>query len=110
MTELFPDEDYRFHFRFERGRLADFFRPSAAHDQILAERRRWLKASPQTYAALLPEGVPLLHGTIELGHAEKALPGDFPPQESTTPSSPYSVLLELGATWEPDFLFLKPDS
>jgi hypothetical protein len=102
MTELFPDEDYRFNFRFERGSFAGFFAPASGRDQILAERKRWLQSDPRTYAALLPAGIPLLEETIELGLAEQVLPGEF--------SSQPSNILALGSAWEPDFLFLKPDS
>jgi hypothetical protein len=67
MTEVFPDEDYRFHLRFERGSFAEFFRPTAAREKLLAERRHWLQSAPQTYAAFLPDGIPLLKETIEPG-------------------------------------------
>src|SRR2546430_1967175 len=110
MTELFPDEDYRFNFRFDRGSFAGFFAPTSEHDQILAERQRWLQSAPQTYGALLPEGIPLLEEAIELGLAEQVLPKEFPSHRAITPPLHHSILLELGATWEPDFLFLKPDS
>src|SRR5438067_11064670 len=87
MTEIFPDEDYRFNFRFERGSFAAFFGPTPAHEQILAERRRWLQAGPQTYSALLPDGIPLMEATIELGQTEQVLPKDSPPPQSINPSS-----------------------
>ena len=137
MTEVFPDEDYRFHLRFERGGFAEFFRPTAESGNLLAERRRWLHTAPQTYAALLPDGIPLLEETIDLGLTEQTLPAGFaspqtpiqqpptsnlqpatgrpppatrPPTPDTTPTLHHSTLLDLGAAWEPDFLLLKPDS
>src|SRR6266478_140878 len=123
MTEVFPDEDYRFHLRFQRGSFAEFFRPTAEGGKLLAERRRWLRTAPQTYAALLPDGIPLLEETIELGLAEHVLPDEFRSGQSgiqhptfdtrdhsTTPSLHHTTLLDLGAAWEPDFLVLKPNS
>jgi hypothetical protein len=50
---LFPDEDYRFHLRMERGDPAAFFAPTPLHEQLIAERRGWLRIEPRTYAALL---------------------------------------------------------
>jgi len=83
MTEVFPDEDYRFHLRFERGSFADFFHPTAQREKLLAERRHWLQTAPQTHAALLPDGIPLLEETIELGRAEHLLPDEFRSLHST---------------------------
>src|SRR5947207_9664810 len=113
MTEVFPDEDYRFHLRFERGSVAEFFRPTTEREKILAERRRWLQTAPDTYAALLPDGIPLLEETIELARAEQVLPADFDASRHPTHGAPllhHPALLALGSSWEPDVLLLKPDS
>ena len=124
MTEVFPDEDYRFQLRFERGTIGEFFRPTPGHEKLLAERRHWLHSDPHTYSALLPDGVPLLEETIESARAEQVLPADFDAlhqsinptthqssfDQSTTPSLLHSSLVELGASWEPDFLLLRPDA
>ena len=74
LAELFPDHDYRFSLRFERGKLQDYFAPTTANAEILAERRRWLSSAPETYAVLLPEGILLLEETIRLAHSWGALP------------------------------------
>src|SRR5213594_3336456 len=66
LANLFPDEDYRFAMRFERGRPEDFFAPTDAGPRLLAERERWLDEEPAHYAAMLPGGEPLLEETFEL--------------------------------------------
>jgi len=109
LADLFPEEDYRFHFRFERGNVSDFFRPTAQREQLLALRRFWLQAAPQTYAALLPEGVPLLEAAISLARAEQTLPGDCA-SVLAAPAGPWQRCLELGMAWEPDFLLLKTEA
>jgi hypothetical protein len=97
--------------RFDRGSSAEFFRRTAEREKVLAERRRWLHSDPHTYAALLPDGVPLLEETIEIGRAEKTLPEDFHSAQSTIQQlATAASLVDLGAAWEPDFLLLKPDS
>ena len=66
LSDLFPDENYRFAMRFERGRPEDFFAPTEAGPRLLAERNRWLNEEPARYAALLPGGEPLLEESLEL--------------------------------------------
>jgi len=108
LAELFPDTDYRFNFRFERGSISEFFRPTTQREQLLALRRFWLQTAPQTYAALLPEGAPLLEATISLARAEETLSEDSA-SALVSQAAPWQRCLELGAAWEPDFLLLKPD-
>src|SRR2546423_15134728 len=121
LADVFPEADYRFHLRFERGSLREFFRPTAGQKELLPQRRHWLQTAPHTYAALLPDGIPLLEETINLALAEQTLPASFssagdssPSTQSTNPAIQSSTcparLLELGAAWEPDFLLLKPNS
>ena len=66
---LFPDDDYRFQMRFERGEPATFFDRSARSETVLAERRRWLRSDPKTYAAILPPGEAMLDEAVEIGRA-----------------------------------------
>src|SRR5437763_1530140 len=124
LADVFPEADYRFHLRFERGSFREFFRSTAGQKELLAQRRHWLQTAPQTYAALLPDGIPPLEETINLALAEQTLPASFSPPGDSSPShqsatpktqlppSPPSCrrLLELGTAWEPDFLLLKPNS
>ena len=96
LAALFPDGDYRFHLTLRRGEPRDFFQPRDATGRVLAERARWLAAEPDRYAALTPEGGPLLAEfaalCAEWGLATVATVGD------------------LGAALEPDFLLLAPDA
>jgi heme-dependent oxidative N-demethylase alpha subunit-like protein len=118
LADVFPEADYSFHLRFERGTFGDFFNPTVRRDELLGQRRHWLQSAPQTYAALLPDGIPLLDETLDLALAEQTLPADFRSPQSTIPSLHHSItpllhqstLLDLGRAWEPDFLLLKPDS
>jgi dimethylamine monooxygenase subunit A len=108
LADLFPEESYRFHMRFERGSVGEFFRPTEAQDVLIAQRRHWLATAPDTYAALLPDGIPLLDETVSLAQSEQTLPrGDFMPLVNSVDAR--QRCLALGAAWEPDFLLLKRD-
>jgi len=103
LAELFPDGDYRFQLRFERGEPAEFFAPSAKHPELVTERRQWLGSDPRTYAALLPSGEALLEEAIALASAWNG----FVPSKSATP---WQTCLALGQFWETDYLLLKCDT
>jgi hypothetical protein len=100
---LFPDDDYRFQIRFERGEPADFFSRSARSEIVLAERRRWLHSDPKTYAAILPPGEAMLDEVVELAREWN---GFAPPGLTTA----WQKCLAMGEFWEPDYLLLKSDS
>ena len=102
---LFPDADYRFQMRFERGRVADFFRNGPAAKTVLAERRHWLQEAPKLYAGLLPEGIPLLEEFSELMRSPEV--GVEAPQFKVNDA--WQNCLELGKAAETDFLLLRPD-
>jgi len=102
LAELFPDGDYRFQLRFERGEPADFFAPSSRHEELIAERRHWLRTAAQAYAALLAAGEALLDEASELANAWN---GFVRPSSST----PWQACLALGEFWETDYLLLKCD-
>jgi hypothetical protein len=106
LSELFADEDYRFHMGLRRGSAADFFNATAQHDSIVEERRRWLRTEPQTYSAFLTESAAMVDECITLAR-------DW---ESITPEEHSSLLglrspldrgPRLGEMWEPDFLLLR---
>jgi hypothetical protein len=105
LAGLFPDADYRFQMRFERGRVADFFRNGPAVKTLLAERRRWLEGAPDLYAGLLPEGTSLLEEYSELVRS----PGIGVEAPPFNPNDPWRSCLELGCAAETDFLLLRPD-
>lgn len=109
LADLFPDEDCQFKLRFERGDPAEFFGPTNRHADLVAQRRHWLQTAPQTHAALLPEGIPLLEETIALAKSLETLPDD-PPALRSGGGSPWERCLALGQCWEPDYLLLKPGS
>ena len=100
LAELFPDDDYRFQMRFERGRAADFFAPTPGRAALLAERRQWLRGDPKSYAAILSPGEPMLDEAAELACAWNG----FAPSDSV---SAWQKCLALGEFWELDFLLLK---
>jgi|GraSoiStandDraft_4_1057263.scaffolds.fasta_scaffold708359_1 hypothetical protein len=109
LDEVLPDSDYRFSFRFERADPAAFFAPTECHADLIAQRRSWLEIAPERYAALLPDGAPLLDELIELAGQWGALesPGDSVEKLFTDPRS---RCVALGCEMEPDFLLLKPDA
>jgi hypothetical protein len=121
LADLFPDEDYGFKMRFERGPAGEFFHPTARHDELIAQRRHWIEADPENCLALLPDGVPLLEETLDFARTEGTLPPTFNlqpaicnPQSATPNLQPATCHLQslasLGSLWEPDFLLLKLDS
>ena len=97
LAELFPDGDYRFHLTLRRGEPGEFFKPRDGSGRILAERAKWLAEDSARYAALLPEGQPLLAELAEMAERDWQLP-------RTTSVD------DLGAALEPDFLLLSPDA
>jgi len=103
LAEFFPEGDYRFRLRFERGEPAEFFAPTIAHTALVAERRRWLRQSPQAYAGLRPAGEPLLAETVALAVRwhRFAVPAAL---------SPWEQCLALGEFWEADFLLLQREA
>ena len=101
---LFPDEDYRFQLRFERGEPAKFFGPTLAHEKLVAERCHWIETDPNRYAALLPEGESLLCETLSLAFTWGTL---SQPSPDSAPQDPWTRCLALGRQWEPDYLLLK---
>ncbi len=109
VSELFADEDYRFHMGLRRGSATDFFQPTAQHDALAEERSRWLRNEPQTYSAFLPESEPLLDKCITLAKDW----GSITPEQHAslvTSETPPERGLRLGGIWEPDFLLLRPDA
>ena len=101
LADLFPDNDYKFQLRFERGEAAEFFSETVDGASLLVERQQWLRSEPQTYAALLAAGEPLLEEAVQLARSWNGvvLPSDA--------KSPWEKCLALGQFWEPDFLLLK---
>ena len=98
LATLFPEEDYHFQIRFSRAAPREFFSPTEARERLLAERRHWLGIFPERYAALLPEGVPLLEEAVALAREWQTLPLDFAQnpvgtQSSASPFFPFRFYL-----------------
>ena len=111
LAELFPDEDFGFHLGLHRGDAAEFFRPTPQHDSLIAERRHWLQTAPETYSALLPEGIPLLEDAINFARTTRTVPENFSlPKPLSVLDNAREQCIELGEAWEPDFLLLKADA
>ncbi len=96
LVQLFPDGDYRFHLTLRRDEPREFFRPHDASGCVLAERKRWLAADPGRYAALLPEGQPLLE--------------EFSSLTRDWGIGSFGDVATMGAVLEPDVLLLSPDT
>lgn len=106
LEKLFPEDDYRFQLRFERGDAAEFFGPTVHRAALISERHRWLRSETQTYAAMLPSGEPLLE---EVTQCARTWHG-FVPAGSDEPDATLKRCLELGEFWEADYLLLQADA
>jgi dimethylamine monooxygenase subunit A len=102
LADLFPDGDYRFHLTLRRAEPRDFFAPQDPSRGILAERALWLATEPKRYAALLPEGEPLVAECAEMA-------AEWTGSRLTSDQGSYESLLQLGRTLEPDLLLLSSD-
>lgn len=103
LSEIFPDEDYRFHLTIRKGDLADFFSPT--DPAVVAERRRWIKSDPERYVAGSDDAAPLLKefeafARDKLGRSPASAAGD----------EGLSRLAALGGELEPDFVLLAADA
>jgi hypothetical protein len=102
LTELFPDEDYRFHLTLRKGNLTDFF--CEPDPEALAERRRWLDTDHSRYAALTAAAEPLLSET-------ESLATTWAPSPSVPlTADPMQRLLTLSRSLSPDFMLLSRDA
>jgi hypothetical protein len=77
LADLFPDEDFRFHLRFQRRLPAGFFAATTEHDALIAERRRWRLGEPDVYAGLLPPRERLLEATFQFARSWKGFMHPF---------------------------------
>lgn len=109
LSDLFAEEDYRFHLGLRRGSPAGFFQPTSEHDTILTRRRHWLTGEPQTYSALLPQGAALLDECLALARDWQTI-SPAQNEQLTALASPAERCLRFGQIWEPDFLLLRPDA
>jgi dimethylamine monooxygenase subunit A len=101
-NDLFPAGDFAFHMRFRRGYIAQFYRNSSEHADVMAERRKWLEHDPEKYVAALPEAEALLAEAVEVANSVGVSAG--------VGASALKTMTNLGAAWEPDLLVLQSPS
>lgn len=94
-VELFPDRDFRFGFGARPGDAARFFSPTAEHEELLAERRRWIKETPSHCLLSEPAAAPMIEETCQLAR-------DW----GTVDEKPEGFR-SLGERWEPDIVLLE---
>lgn len=108
LSEILPERDYALQMRFAKNDVAAFYQPGSNHEEVLAERRRWLVDDSQTCCALAPEGAPLMDETLEMAFALGTLPGED--AAASDQLEPVERCRYLGERWEPDFLLMRPDA
>lgn len=89
---LFPDQDFAFRFSAGPGDAVQYFAPTTEHDEILAERRKWMTEFPERHLLQEPLADPLITEACELAQDWGVKPGN---------------LLALGETLEPDLVLLQ---
>lgn len=70
---VLPDADYQHSFGLKAGSAEAFFAPTERHDDLLAQRRHWLRNDTARCAALLPGAGPLLEEAIALARQWNSL-------------------------------------
>jgi hypothetical protein len=109
LSNLFPDGTYQHQMGFRMGSFAVFFSRTAEHDQLIAERKRWLQTEPDKYTVFTPEAGPLIEETLELAQ----LHGTLSLEDRVLVANAGSVPGKCGAlaeAWEPDFMILHRGS
>ena len=97
-SHLFSEGSYRFHMRFEKGTLANFYAPTGSNASLLGERTHWLATARDRHAVALPEAEPLLNEFVQ----EIQLPIELSAFKADLPG----MCAEIGRRLEPDFLLL----
>jgi hypothetical protein len=104
LLDRLTQEEFTFNLRGWKEPAAAFFAPTAAKDEILAERCRWLAEDPARY---------LLHGLGSEEVIEEAV--DFARQlDPNIAWPPHLTTVEqfrrLGAHWEPDIILCRKNA
>lgn len=107
LAELFPDGDYRFHLTLRRAEPREFFAPRDPTGRVLAERAQSLASEPQRYAAILPEGEPMLREFVEMATGWGVVKREA---DADANASAFDAMCQLGREVEPDLLLLSPDA
>lgn len=106
LSDVIPDSDFRHSMRFSRAPLGRFYGKTDDHDDLIAQRTRWIEECPGRHAVLLSEGEPLLQETAVLAAAAGGLSEETLADVSNR-SDPKAGCRMLGAAWEPDFVLMK---
>ncbi|MBI3877008.1 MAG: hypothetical protein HY300_13815, partial [Verrucomicrobia bacterium] len=106
-VSVLPDEDYQHSFGLKAGSAEKFFAPTERHDELLTQRRHWLRNDASHSTALLPGAEPLLEETVALARQWNSLPVE---NELGRALETDALHLALGEAWEPDYVLLKPDA
>jgi dimethylamine monooxygenase subunit A len=103
LSELLPDEDYRFHLTLRRGNLPEFF--GSPDPSVLEERKDWLSRHPERFAGVMPGADEAI---AELGDLASKWPGiSIPPRPQG--QSPLARVIELGGVLGADFMLMTRD-
>jgi hypothetical protein len=108
-SDLFPNEDYRFHMGLRRGNAIEFFGRTSANGSLIAERQRWLASETRIHSSCLPEATALLDECVALAHQLAAI-SDLQHTQLIALTDANERCAALGRIWEPDFLLLKSNS
>lgn len=101
LSELFPDQDYRFHLTLRKGDLAAFFgRPDPV---VLAERQRWFAIDPARYIVGDASAETLVAET-------EALAASWVGGATTGSGDVMQRLAQLGGQLEPDIVLMARDA
>ncbi|MGV3533623.1 MAG: heme-dependent oxidative N-demethylase subunit alpha family protein [Chthoniobacteraceae bacterium] len=107
LSDVLPPRDYEFRMGLRRGDPAAFFRPTAEHAEIAAERTRWLAEDAARYAGLTPGGEDLVDEVAHLFVDWNAFATSEESARTAAAASPWEKLLHLGRAIEPDLLLLS---
>ena len=102
---VFPDADHRWVMGLRPADVASFFAPTDRHTAVLRERAQWLADEAEKYAMLTPAAHSALDETIELARSL----GATIDSGSASSTGRFASLLDLGRTWESDFVWMHPD-
>jgi hypothetical protein len=103
LSDYLPEGSYRFQMQFAKGTFREFYSPTRENEEILRERRHWLKEAPQRYLAVDGEVKEIVAEFGDMTEAE-----GLGPQRRNAKET--DLLLFLAENLEPDFLLLVPQA
>jgi hypothetical protein len=101
LDRLFPEEDFGFRMKFQRGAISDFYDDSLYHSELANERHEWISRDSQKYVALEQRGIPVLNEAAQTVFKRK-----IGGHEHRLEALQLCELLAVQV--EPDFLLLTP--